>query len=346
MNKIGICGHFAFGKIMLDGQTIKTKILYNELTKEFGQKNVLPIDTHGWRRAPFKLLYGCISVFHTCTNIIILPAQNGLKIFVPLFIFLKYFFNIKLHYVVIGGWLPELLQAKQWLLIPLKAFTGIYVETTSMKNKLDALGFKNIYIVPNFKQLHILKEDELVYKNKPPYEFCTFSRVMKEKGIEDAIAAIKVINEERHLTICHLDIYGQVDSNYINKFEEILANAPNYIKYKGEVPFDKSTEVLKNYYALLFPTHFFTEGLPGTIIDAYAAGLPVIASNWENAGEFINDGKTGFIFNVHDIEGIKHSILKVLQNKNKYKEMKFNCLEQAKIFLPQRALKILFKKLD
>lgn len=43
----------------------------------------------------------------------------------------------------------------------------------------------------------------------------------------------------------------------------------------------------------MFPTLFYTEGIPGTIIDAYAAGLPVISSKWESYGDVIEDNVTG-----------------------------------------------------
>lgn len=52
-------------------------------------------------------------------------------------------------------------------------------------------------------------------------------------------------------------------------------------------------ETLKNYFALVFPTLFYTEGIPGTIIDAYAAGLPVISSKWESYDDVIEDNITG-----------------------------------------------------
>ena len=51
--------------------------------------------------------------------------------------------------------------------------------------------------------------------------------------------------------------------------------------------------MLKNYFLLAFPTKFYTEGIPGTILDAYAAGVPVIASKWESFFDVIEEGKTG-----------------------------------------------------
>lgn len=132
------------------------------------------------------------------------------------------------------------------------SFDGIYVETNTMRKALEIQGFNNVYVMPNFKDLNILKESELVYPNTEPYSLCTFSRVMKEKGIEDAVNAVKTVNEHFGRTVYTLDIYGQVDSAQTEWFNELENTFPSYIKYGGLVPFDKSVEVLKNYFALLF----------------------------------------------------------------------------------------------
>lgn len=343
---IGICGHFGFGKELLNGQTIKTKNLYKELVNLYGEADVKTLDTHGWQKSPIKLLWKILQLTKNCKHIIILPAANGIKVFAPLFALFSKLHNVRLHYMVIGGWLPEMLQVNLWLLKPLKAFTGIYVETNSMKQKLNELGLHNIYIVPNFKDLRILTKAEFVYSTQPPYKFCIFSRVVKEKGIEDAIEAINKINEEHNKALCCLDIYGQIDPNYMDEFEKILANAPNYIQYKGEVAFDQTVDVLKNYYALLFPTYYPGEGFAGTVLDAFASGIPVIASDWRYNSEIIKNGETGFIFNTHDIDGLKQYILEVLKNKDQYKKMKLHCVEQAQNFLPENALKIFVEKLN
>ena len=47
VKKICVVGHFAFGKTMLNGQTVKTKILSDELDRIYGSENVGKIDTHG-----------------------------------------------------------------------------------------------------------------------------------------------------------------------------------------------------------------------------------------------------------------------------------------------------------
>ncbi len=44
-DKICVCGHFGFGQNLLNGQTIKTKIVAEELDSVYGSENIIKIDT-------------------------------------------------------------------------------------------------------------------------------------------------------------------------------------------------------------------------------------------------------------------------------------------------------------
>ena len=98
---------------------------------------------------------------------------------------------------------------------------------------------------------------------------------MREKGIEDAVNAVVSVNTDLGVQAFSLDIYGQVDGAQIEWFESLQKKFPSYIRYGGLVPYDKSVDVLKDYFALLFPTYYEGEGFAGTLIDAYSAGVPV-----------------------------------------------------------------------
>lgn len=339
MIKIGICGHFGGDKIFLDGQTIKTKIITQELKKVYSIKNV---DTFNGKKRMLIILFSLLKLLSQCENIIILPAHNSLKIFAPFLVFFNKIFKKKLHYVVIGGWLSKYLENKKSLKNRLKKFDYIYVETSTMKKALENQGFKNIIIMPNCKDLKILKEDELTYNVNKPYKLCTFSRVVQEKGIEDAVEAVKNINESSKEIIYTLDIYGQIDEDYKEKFKKLVKEFPEYIKYKGLVPFDKTVDVLKEYFVLLFPTHFYTEGIPGTIIDAYAAGVPVISSRWESFNDVVDD-TVGIGYQFNDIKALIN-ILNILKNDpDKVFIMKKECLKRAEDFSSKKIVNF-FKK--
>lgn len=344
MKRVCIIGHFGHGENLLNGQTVKTKIVTKEIVKELGKKEVSCIDTHGGVKALISAFRHALIALKYHKNIIIMPAENGLRIFAPLLVLLNLLFHRKLHYVVIGGWLPEFLKKRKKLTKALMSFDGIYVETNTMKKALEAQGFNNVYVMPNFKDLNILKESELVYHHTEPYRLCTFSRVMKEKGIEDAVNAVKTVNEHFGRIVYTLDIYGQVDSAQTEWFNELKSTFPLYIKYGEFVPFDKSVEVLKNYFALLFPTYYEGEGFAGTLLDAMAAGVPVIASDWRYNPEIVNE-KTGYVYPVHDNHAFVTTLISVGNNSDLLLSKKSDCLKEAEKYRAENVIQCLTSKL-
>ena len=342
MVKIGICGHFGGGHTFLDGQTVKTKIITNELKKLFGENEVLTVDTYGGIKTIWRHMFGFIRLTKCCKNILIFPAHNSLRVYVPLLSFLRRFFRgRKFHYIVIGGWLADFLKNRPVLTAQLKQFDGIYVETNTMKKALEQMGFQNILVMPNCKNLKILKKEELVFPASLPLKLCTFSRVMKEKGIEDAVDAVMAVNRHFNKTVYQLDIYGQVDSSQIEWFEQLKSRFPEYIRYGGLVPFDQSVQTIKDYFALLFPTYYKGEGLAGTLIDAMASGVPIIASDWRYNTEFVLDGKNGKIHHYKNVLSLEDVLIWAYQNQDHWKMMKYNCIEMANHYLPENVIKIL-----
>lgn len=346
MKKVSVIGHFGNGLEYLDGQTVKTKIVTRELYAALGTQEVLQFDTHGRIKTLISAPFVSLKALIKSKNVVIFPAQNGLRVFGRILPILRCFFkNRKIHYVVIGGWLPKVLETNKGLQRALKKFDGIYVETNTMKNALDAQGFENVLVMPNCKKLTVISKDELTEHNSAPYKLCTFSRVSREKGIEDAVKAIKAVNESLGYTAYSLDIFGQVDKTQIDWFDSLKASFPPYVRFGGEIPFDKSVETVKNYFALLFPTHYYTEGIPGTIIDAYAAGVPVISARWESYLDIVDEGVTGLGYELGSIDALIDTLKAVAQNTDTLNQMKESCLEHAKRFLPSTAVNILTREL-
>ena len=329
----------------LDGQTVKTKNIYNELVKKYGEENISKIDTFNWKKHPIYFIRKCRKELRNTENLIILPAHNGVKVFVPFFNFWNKFYHKKIFYAVVGGWLPELLASKVWLTKEIRKLSKVFVETTKMKEDLSKLAIKNVEILVNFKSIQILNEKDLKYEYSRPLELCTFSRVMKEKGIEDAIDVVKKINEETNEIVYTLDIYGPIDKSYVDRFEKLKNTLPSYIKYAGCVDSEKSVEVLKKYYLLLFPTKFKTEGIPGTIIDALSAGVPVVASKWENYADILVNEENSFLFNMNDLKEFEN-ILKNLKDINKVIKLKNKTLQSITKFKSETAMQVLYKNIE
>ena len=344
MKKIGIVGHFGGNENFLDGQTVKTKNLYRALEEEFSSDEIEKLDTYGYKRNIFSFLLKTVMLIFKSKNLVMLPDENGVRVFVPLYRFLNFFLRRKLHYAVVGGWLPVFLKKHKFIRNCAKKLDGVYVETSSMKNALEELDFKNVQILPNFKYLNILDKSELVFNNSYPLRLCIFSRIMAEKGVEEVVETITVINNEMGKTVYELDMFGPIDPDYVERFTKLQKTFPDYIKYKGLVQSEKSVEVLKDYFALIFPTKFYTEGIPGTLIDALAAGVPVITSLWANYADIFKEGVTGWGFEFGDFNEFKKLLEKAAETPGEFSKMKITSLYEIKKFQPQRSINNLISR--
>ena len=342
--KVGVIGRFGFGRILLNGQTVKTKNVVSALTDALGKENILLMDTYGGVKALLRMPFQCLRAAALCENLIIMPAHKGIRVIAPLLAVINLFFRRKLHYVVIGGWLNDLLQGKKFLTWCLKHFDWIYPECTSMKRRLEEIGFTNVVQMPNFKKIPILENTESSSAQPQILRLCIFSRIMREKGIDTAVEAVKAVNMQQKRIVVSLDMYGQVDEHQVRWFEDLQASFPEYIRYKGAVSPDQSVAVLRGYNALLFPTRFYTEGIPGTIIDAYAAGVPVIASMWENYSDIVDDG-TGIGYRFDDAEGLQSALMCLCKDPSALGKKKAACLQKAREYMPETVIPILLSRM-
>ena len=348
MKKICAIGHYGLGKTLLNGQTIKTKIFTNQLAHVYGGHEIQRVDTHGGVRAILSVIFDLFSGMKECLNIIIFPSDNGLKIIVPLIAIFNLLFKRELHYIVIGGYLQDYLKEHKWITLLLKRYKGIYVETEPMKQALELSGFNNVFVVPNCKEINVLRNSEINNNIRDRFDFCTFSRVMKSKGIEDAVDAIEKINKKYGKTLCTLTIYGEVDKKEYEWFEALKHRISSIdgICYGGVVPFDKSVEALKDYYSLLFPTYYEGEGFAGTLIDAFAAGVPVIATDWHYNSCIVKNLHTGIIYETSKTDKLQESIEYAIGHQEEWIEMKYNCLTLARELAPSNVVKLITQNID
>ncbi len=345
MRKVAILGHFGADKTILDGQTIKTRILYDELCHETNW-TLKKVDTYYKEKRPIKLLLDSLKCFSSTKDIIVLLSGRGMRVYFPILFFFSKVFHVRVYQDMLGGNMDMYVEKYPRFKKYLNSFVVNWSETSYVKRKMDEYGISNFEVLPNFKKIQCITEDELIRTYDEPYKLCTFSRVMKEKGIEDAITAVKTVNNSLKRIVFTLDIYGQVDKDQHEWFEMIQKQFPTYIRYGGEIPYDKSAEVLKEYFALLFPTQFYTEGMPGTIIDAYAAGVPVIASKWRSFDDAVQENKTGMGYEFGNIGELITLLLKLADNPNMMVRMKTDCLKKASVYLPKKNIERIIKKVE
>lgn len=168
---------------------------------------------------------------------------------------------------------------------------------------------------------------------------------MKEKGIEDAVDAIMTANTELGFIAFSLDIYGQIDTNQTQWFDDLQKRFPYYIQYGGSVSFDKSVNSLKDYFALLFPTYYEGEGFAGTLIDAYSAGVPVIASDWKYNSELVNEN-VGYVYPTGNQTAFIGILKNIAMNPSFILSKKKCCIDEANKYRIDKAIQVLIRELE
>jgi UDP-glucose:tetrahydrobiopterin glucosyltransferase len=137
------------------------------------------------------------------------------------------------------------------------------------------------------------------FQPTPQESLAWVGRISPEKGLEDAIAAIQSLPVT-------LRIFGKIeDSAY---WQHIQATCPSAsIIYEGFLSTHDLQAALGTCHGLLM-TPKWVEAFGNVAIEAMACGVPVIAYRRGGPTEIICDGKTGWLVDPDDIDGLTRAI--------------------------------------
>lgn len=100
------------------------------------------------------------------------------------------------------------------------------------------------------------------------------------------------------------------------------------ILFLGHIP--QAQKYLKAFDVFTLPST--KEGLPYTILEAMAAGIPIVASEIGGIPEMVQDGINGFLIRPRDAEALAEKILQILENSDLAQKFSQNSLERIKEF--------------
>lgn len=332
MEKNVIIGFFGFSTNQLDGQTVKTRSLLKLL-----ENNAISCDYFDMQQLKVKKIFRLLKLIAYADNILYLPAQKNLKYLFPLFYFFSVLFNFNIHYFIVGGWLVEFLKNKPIHRLLLKNIKGIYSETLFMKEELENLyGMNNIDVFPNFR----FQENRRIQRTKKfskNLKLVFMSRITREKGLKiiDDLCCYLKEKGKYDITIAFYGPINKYDSDY---FQSLLYKY-SFISYNGILSPENIVTKLSQYDVLVLPTRYYTEGLPGAIVEAYMAGLPVVVTDWKHSREFVKDNVTGMIVPFNNPTPLFiSSIIDLYLDRNKLYTMNENAIEESYIYSDMNAL--------
>ena len=132
---------------------------------------------------------------------------------------------------------------------------------------------------------------------------------MPDKGCDYILQAVRRLNAKGLQHRFSVDFYGKTDASYRERFEKEISKLENAAHHGLlDLRTREGYDILATYDAMLFPSYWVGEGFAGVFIDAFIAGLPVLASDWAHNAEVIADGKLGLIYPVHSVEALMEAM--------------------------------------
>jgi glycosyltransferase involved in cell wall biosynthesis len=138
-------------------------------------------------------------------------------------------------------------------------------------------------------------------------------RLSREKGVDLLLAAWKRLRGRLPLKIVG-------DGPVAGQVAEAVRRLRG-VEWLGSQPKDSVLALMKDARALIFPSVWY-EGFPMVIAEAYAVGLPVIASDLGSMSSLIDHGRTGLLFGPGDTEALTAQLQWVLANPADLKRMR------------------------
>lgn len=238
-------------------------------------------------------------------------------------------YNININTIFLGNPIstalgfPFVIKKVQTDLIKLSNVTNKFIVLTEWyKDILNKNG------VPLNKLVHIkqgltthLPFKKSSFKVSHPLKIVFIGRISEVKGIHLLIDAISKIETHR----ISLYIYGQESiNNYVKQCKQNSLSYSN-IHWMGVIPSSEVITELSKYHVLCLPS-IFSEMSPLVIQEAFAAGLPVLASDVYGNAEQIKEGINGWLFKFKDNIDLFEKLTTLTND--------FSLIERARLNLP------------
>jgi len=181
----------------------------------------------------------------------------------------------------------------------------------------------DIQVVPNATAINPNISGKL-HQQKKGLTVTFLSNLFKNKGILDLLEASKIVIDK------HPNVIFKIAGSWSNQEPETHSHAIEFLKrntlekkveFVGVVSGKEKEKFLVETDLFVLPTWHPTEGQPNVIIEAMAAGCPIVSTKWAAIPETVIDGKTGLLVDPQNPAAIAKAILQLIENPSVRKKM-------------------------
>jgi glycosyltransferase involved in cell wall biosynthesis len=151
-------------------------------------------------------------------------------------------------------------------------------------------------VLPHFQKVHELRDVPAGQDKSLLY----FGRLSSEKGVDDLLRAMQRVPQMR------LTIAG--DGPQRIELQELAASLRlSNVEFVGQVGAAERDSLIARSRFTVLPSHAY-ETLGKTILESYAEGRPVIATDMGSRRELVHQGETGLLYRTGDINQLAQAI--------------------------------------
>jgi glycosyltransferase involved in cell wall biosynthesis len=186
---------------------------------------------------------------------------------------------------------------------------GVIVLGNTLKHIFDGLiPNEKIFIVENGIDITYSSTEVLSKEIRDKKRILYLGNLVESKGIFDIVKSIpKVVKENSNVIFTFIGAWDNFKFKS-EVMEFIHQNSlENYTEFLGVLSGEKKSKMVLNSDIFVFPTFYPFEGQPLVLIEAMAAGLPIITTDHGCIAEMIEDKVNGIIIEKHNPIMIKEA---------------------------------------
>jgi colanic acid/amylovoran biosynthesis glycosyltransferase len=224
-----------------------------------------------------------------------------------------------------------------------------------MKSDLKALECPDEKIIVHYygTDVHKYFKAERINIPKDKITLLTAGRLDEKKGHLFLLTVLEQLKNEEKMNLEWI-IAGDGNQKEIISQQIIAFNLSNEVRMIGSYSYNSDTLNTLFAEAVIYIQPSITakdgdkEGIPGTLVEAMSAGLPVISTNHAGIPSIIQDGITGLLVNEWDINAMKKAIRKFVNDpslrKNLGKEAQNFALKNLDLKMKEIELEKIYSK--
>lgn len=169
-----------------------------------------------------------------------------------------------------------------------------------------------VRVIPNFLSADDVGDPSSWTERDPRFFYA--GRLERVKGVDDLLAAFKSLPPEAGKLV----IAG-AGGELIDAVRATAETSPN-IEFLGRIERAQVSEELRRSRAALLPSRW-DENYPMSVLEARAAGVPVICTDRGGLPEMVADGIDGLVVRAGDIDGLRQAVLLIGTDAERAKKL-------------------------